>query len=181
MPAFIANNSLFPKLWWMNNSDIRVQHKGSSLQDKVTFTATNVVNSLFVYKLDKLSKNINVDFTIKEFVFEVFKFTINADQGKCSYSLYSSVFDSCSPFSLPNFDRGKNSVIVGVENSSSVYFNNKKRDILVIFEGPKQELGNTAITAGANNYINFSRSRKIFPYIYIIMEATGFYLLLPQK
>ena len=62
-----------------------------------------------------------------------------------------------------------------------MYFNNKKRDILVIFEGPKQELGNIAITAGANNYINFSISRKFFPYIYIIMEATGFYLLLPQK
>lgn len=46
-PAIIANNSLFPKLWWMNNSKIRVQHKGSSLQDRMTFIPRNIVNSLF--------------------------------------------------------------------------------------------------------------------------------------
>lgn len=52
-PAIIANNSLFPKLWWMNNSKIRVQHKGSSLQDRMTFIPRNIVNSLFLYKVDK--------------------------------------------------------------------------------------------------------------------------------
>ena len=62
-----------------------------------------------------------------------------------------------------------------------VHFDNKKKKILVLFDGPKQGLDNAAIKAGANNYINFSRSRKTFPYIYIIMEATGFYLLIPQK
>lgn len=52
-PAIIANNSLFPKLWWMNNSKIRVQHKGSTLQDRMTFIPRNIVNSLFLYKVDK--------------------------------------------------------------------------------------------------------------------------------
>ena len=52
-PAIIANNSLFPKLLWMNNSKIRVQHKGSSLQDRMTFIPRNIVNSLFLYKVDK--------------------------------------------------------------------------------------------------------------------------------
>ena len=114
-------------------------------------------------------------------MFEAIKFTKNADRDKWSYSFYSSAFHSYSPFSLPNFEWGKNAFIFGVEKSSLVYFDNKKKKILVLFDGPKQGLDNAAIKAGANNYINFSRSRKTFPYIYIIMEATGFYLLIPRK
>ena len=66
----------------MNNSKIRVQHKGSSLQDRMTFIPRNIVNSLFLYKVDKQSKNLNVNFTLKDSVFEAIKFTKNADRDK---------------------------------------------------------------------------------------------------
>ena len=45
----------------------------------------------------------------------------------------------------------------GVDNISSVYFDNKKKDILVLGKDPTQGLDDIAITAGAEYYINFSR------------------------
>ena len=47
-PPTTENNSLSPKLRWMNNSKIRVEFKGSSLkQDKVNFYSKKY--SKFVY------------------------------------------------------------------------------------------------------------------------------------
>ena len=88
----------------MNNSEIRVKFKGRCLQDKITFTPRNVVNSMFVYNLDKWSKDLNADVTLKKFMFGAVKLTKIADPDKYSYSGYSSAFDSCLLFSLPNFD-----------------------------------------------------------------------------
>ena len=55
-------------------------------------------------------------------------------------------------------------------NSSSVHFNNKKKDILVLGEGRTQGLDDTTITAEAKYSVNFLR-----PLI------TEFYLLMLQK
>ena len=42
-PAFTVNNSLSPKLVWMNNSTIRTEFKGSCLkQGKVTSTPNKI-------------------------------------------------------------------------------------------------------------------------------------------
>ena len=43
-----------------------------------------------------------------------------------------------------NIDWGKNVVIFGAENSSSVHTNNEKKDILVLGKGPRQRLDDTA-------------------------------------
>ena len=51
-------------------------------------------------------------------------------------------------------------IIFGADMSSSLHINNKKKDILDI--GPKQGLDDTALTAGAKDSTNFSRSNKIF-------------------
>ena len=42
-----------------------------------------------------------------------------------------------------NIDWGKNVVIFGAENSSSVHTNNEKKDILVLGKGPRQRLDDT--------------------------------------
>ena len=70
--------------------------------------------------------------------------------------------DSCSLFSLSKFDLGKYVIIFGVDNSSSVYIDSKKKDILVLGKGPTQGLDDTMITAEAEYSINFSRSRGKF-------------------
>ena len=53
-------------------------------------------------------------------------------------------------------------IIFGVDNSSSVHIDNKKKDISVLGKGPTQGLDDTAITAGAKYSINFSKSQIKF-------------------
>ena len=84
--------------------------------------------------------------------------------------------DSSSLFSMPNFDWGKNVIIFGVDMSSSVHIDNKNRDILILDKRPTQGLDYTTLTAEAEHSISFSRFQ-----IFLLMQATNFYLLMPQK
>ena len=61
---------------------------------------------------------------------------------------------------------GKDVVVFGVEISWSVHIDNKKKYILVLVEGLTQGLYDARITEAKYS---------------IIMEATVFYLLMPQK
>ena len=97
-PPTTSNNIRSPKLKW-HNSRIRVEFKGSCVkQVKVTFTPNNVVNLFIVYELDRWSKDLNADLTLKDFLFGAVKFTKNAVPDKYSYSRYSIGFDSRSHF-----------------------------------------------------------------------------------
>ena len=60
-------------------------------------------------------------------------------------------------FSLLNFDWGKNFVIFGVHNSSSVHTDNKRKGILVLGEGPTQGQDDTTKTPIAKYSISFRR------------------------
>ena len=46
--------------------------------------------------------------------------------------------------------------------SSSVHVHNKKRDILILGEGPRQRLVDATLTAEKKYLINFNDSRKKF-------------------
>ena len=50
-------------------------------------------------------------------------------------------------FSFPIGEFGKNVIIFGADMSSSVHFDNKKNNILIIGEGPTQGLDDTTLTA----------------------------------
>ena len=56
----------------------------------------------------------------------------------------------------------KNIIIFGVGMSSSVYTDNKKKDILILGFGPTQGLDDTTLTAEAQYSINFSRTNRKF-------------------
>ena len=64
------------------------------------------------------------------------------------------------PDFLINNKVGKNVIIFNVDNNSSAYISSKKKCILVIGEGPTQELDDTTITAEGKYSINFTSSRK---------------------
>ena len=114
----------------MNNSKIRLRFTGSCLkQDKATFTANSVVNLFIVHELNRWSQDLNAKFTLNNCLFGNVKITENVEPNKYSYSGYGIGFDSRSLFSIPNFDWGKNAIIFGVDMSSSVHANNKKKDI----------------------------------------------------
>ena len=53
-------------------------------------------------------------------------------------------------------------MIFGVNMSSSMHIDNKKKDILILGKGPKQELDDTTLTAEAQYSINSSRSNRTF-------------------
>ena len=46
--------------------------------------------------------------------------------------------------------------------SSSIHFDNKKKDILILGKGPTQRLDNTKLTAEKRYSINFTKSREKF-------------------
>ena len=94
-------------------------------------------------------------------MFDDVRFTKNADPDNY-YSGYGTGFDSCSLFSFQNSDWEKNGIF-GVCSSSSVHIDNKKKDILVLSEGPTQGFDNTKITT-AKYSINFVRGRKTFSF-----------------
>ena len=66
----IANKSLSLKLVWINNSRIRLEFKGSCLeQNNASSTANNVVNLFVVHELNRWSKDFNVEFTLTDCLF----------------------------------------------------------------------------------------------------------------
>ena len=110
-----------------------------------------------VYELDAWSKDLNIDFTLKDCLFGSVKLTKNFDPDKYKYSGYGIGFDSRSVFSLQNFDWSENVIIFGVDMSSSVLVNSKKKNILIFDEGSTQGLHGTTLTAEAKYFINFTK------------------------
>ena len=89
-------------------------------------------------------------------MFGAVKLTKIADPDK-----YSCIgFDSWLHFTLQNFVSGK-SVVFGIENSHQ-FILIKKKDNLVLGKGPTQGLDDTAITAGPECSVYFSRLERQF-------------------
>ena len=86
--------------------------------------------------------------------------TKNANVGKYSYSGYGIGFDTPGLFSMPNNSGiGKNLMIFGTEMSSSVHIYNKRKYILILGKDPTDGLDDTALTAEAEYFINFSKQQ----------------------
>ena len=95
-------------------------------------------------------------------MFGAVKLTNNADISKYKYSGYGIGFDGHGTFSFPIGGFGQNVIIFGVDISSSVDVDNKKKDILILGEGHTQGLYKTALTAEKNYSINFTVIKKKF-------------------
>ena len=130
-PPTTSNNSLDPRLSY-NDTKIKVQFTGSCLkQPKFTFTYKKVVN---IYIVDKLgaSSSHDSDPKIKNCLFGAVTLTKNADIEKYKYSAYGIGFDERSCFSFTGGGFAQNVLICGVDMSTSIHIDNKKRDILVL-------------------------------------------------
>ena len=125
-PPTTSNNSLAPAI---NNygTKTRVKFTGSCLQQsKISYTHRKIVNIYVVYELGASSSNIN-DPTLKNCLFGAVTLTKNTDIDKYGYSGYGIGFDRRSSFSFPSGGFGQNITIFGVDMSSSVHIDNKKR------------------------------------------------------
>ena len=139
------DNSLAPEL---SNycAKTRVKINGSCLkQDKVTYNHRTVVNIYIVYELSSTLNSF--DPTLKNCLFGAVKLTKNTDINKCRYSGYDIGFDSRGTFMFLNGEFACNVIIFGANMNSSVYIDNKKKDILILDKGPTQGLDDTTLTA----------------------------------
>ena len=160
-PPSTSDNSLTPALSYYRASKIRVKFTGSCLkQDKVIFNHGKVVNIYIVYELGASSSS-DSDPTLKNCLFGAVTLTKNADIDKYGYSSYGIGFDRKTTFSLSGGGFGQNIIIFGVDMSSSVHIDNKKKDILVLGKGPTQGLEHT-LTAEKMYSINFTVTKKKF-------------------
>ena len=90
-------------------------------------------------------RNLNTDFTLGSCLFGSVKLTKNADPDKYKYRGYGKGFDTRSEFPFTD---------------ESIDNNNK--GVLILGEGPTQELDDSTLTAQAKYRINFARSGKRF-------------------
>ena len=71
-------------------------------------------------------------------------------------------FDSLWEFSLPDGSMGRNVIFFGPDMSSSLHFDNKYKDLLILGEGITQRLDDTTLTAGVKYTINYTKPEKGF-------------------
>ena len=102
------------------------------------------------------------------------KLAKNIDIDEYKYSGYGIGFDRKRTFSMGN-GFGRKCIIFGVDMSSSVHADNKKKYILILGEGPTQGLDGTALTAEKKYSINFTENNKKF-YLNLHYNGANSYL-----
>ena len=85
----------------------------------------------------------------------------NTDIDVYKHSGYGIGFDRKLLFSLGD-GFGRICIIFGVDMSSSVHVDNKKKDILSFGEGPAQGLNGTILTAEKRYLVNFTENNNKF-------------------
>ena len=160
-PPTISDNSLNPELNYYATKT-RVKFTGSCLkQSKISYTHSTIVNIYMVYESGASSSNDN-DPTLKNYLFGAVTLTKNStDIEKYGYSGYGIGFDRRSSFSFPGGGFGQNVLIFGVHMISSAKIDNRKKDILILGNGPTQGLEHT-LSAEKMYSINFTVTKKKF-------------------
>ena len=149
---------LSPLVLYAGNSTL-VKFNGSCLrQDAVRLLHGKIVNIYIVYEITK-SNPISSYPALENCWFGAVKLTKNPDIDNYKYSGYGIEFDRKGKFSFG--DRfGRNVIIFGADMSSSIHTHNKKKDILILGEGPTQGLDNTTLTLEEKYSINFTENNK---------------------
>ena len=155
------DNTLAPTLKYTGRR-MYVKFNGSCLkQDKITFNHGKIVNIYIVCDLESTIK-YDADITLENCLFGAVKITKNTDVSKYKYFGYGITFDGKGAFSHPNGSFGNNAIIFGVDMSSSVHVDNKKKDVLILGKVPTQGLDGKTLTAEKMYSINFTATRRKF-------------------
>ena len=148
-----SDNSLPPSLSCIGNKT-RVKFDGYCLkQEEITFTYRKrviYINYETYFRNYRDSSYPTLWFGINYTLFGAVKLAKNDDIEKYKYSSYGIGFGSKGSFSFPDGGFGKNFISFGVVMSSYVHIDNKKKQILILGEGPTQGLDDTALIAEKN-------------------------------
>ena len=128
----------------------------------MSFLHTKGVNLHILFGLNTWSRGLNANFALGNYLSGGLKLMKNADPDKYKYSGYDIGFNSCLQFSWIDGSWGKNVIIFGVDNNSSVHIDGKNKNILALSNELAQGLYNTAITVEDKYLINFTESGKRF-------------------
>ena len=115
-----------------------VEFRGSCLkQDKITYDHGKVIN---IYIVNEISKTYDISSksTLENCLFSAVSLTKNDDIDKYKCSGYVIGFDRHGFFSHPSGGTGRNVIILGVDMSSSLKIDIRKKDILILGKGPTQ-------------------------------------------
>ena len=127
-PPATSDNTLTPLIDYCGNK-VNVKFNGTILrQPEMSYTHGTTVNIYIVYELGTFSSHTD-DPTLQNCLFGAVMLTKNADIDKYGYSGYGIGFDRKSSFSFPDGGFGQNIIIFGVDMSSSIHIDNKKRHI----------------------------------------------------
>ena len=169
------NYLLNPRIDQFDMSKTRIKFGGSLLnQFPLSIIHGKIVNIYIIYEISDYINDSNYP-TIENCLFWSVKLTKNADIDKYGYSRCGIGFDRKGFFSICN-DIGRNVIIFGVDMSSSIKIDNRKKDIFIIGKGPTQWLEN-ALSAEKLYSIILLKKYKILFKIWIIMEQIVIYLL----
>ena len=105
-------------------------------------------------------RNLNTDFTSNNCLSA--KLTKNVYPDKCTYSGYRIGFNYRSEFLFLDGSMGKKVIIFGAAMSSSVYIDNKNKDLLILGEEPTPGLDDNTLTSEAIYPISLAQMSKRF-------------------
>ena len=168
------NHSITPNLDYYGTK-IRVKFRGNCLkQDKITFRHKKIGNIYIAYELTGSSSNGN-DPTVINSLFGAVRLTRNADIDKYGYSGYETGFNRRGSFSFPGGGFGSTVIIFEVNMSSSIYVDNKRKNILTLGKGPTQGLEHILTTEKIYS-INFTVTKNKF-YLSLHNNGANSYLI----
>ena len=161
-PPSTSNYTPAPVLSYTEDKT-RVKFDGDCLkQDRTTFTHGKTVNIYIFYEINLWNYVDSSDLTLGNYLFGAVKLVKTADIDKYKYPGYVIDFDMQETFSFSTGRFGKNVIIFGVDMSSSVHVDSKKKYILILGEGPTQGLDDTALIEEKKYSINFTETTKKF-------------------
>ena len=128
---------------------------------KNIYISRKVINIYILYTLGPQLRNLSTDYKLGNNLFGSVKPTKNPDLHKYKYSSYDIGLDSRSELLLPDSTKGKNVIISAADMSSSVHFDNKGKDILILREGPIQRLDNHINSRSKTSYQFYTIRKKI--------------------
>ena len=154
------HNFLKPSLNYSVTKTI-VRFSGSCRkQDKITYTHGKIVNIYIVYEINK-NDNTSSNPTLENCLVRAVSLTKTTDIDKYKFSGYGIEYgfdmDKHGFSSQPRGENGRNVIIFGVDMSSSIKIDNRKKDILILGKGPTQELEDT-LSAEKVYSINFTEN-----------------------
>ena len=154
-PSTTPNKILNPSLNYVSNK-ARIKFSRDCLkQEKIIYNHGKIGNIYIVYEIEK-SVSISSYPTIENCLFGAVKLTRHIDVDQYKYSGYGIGFDRKGSYSIGN-EIGRNVIIFGIDMSSSLHIDNKKKDI----KGPTQGLEHT-LTAEKTYSINFTKENTKF-------------------